>query len=445
MKKLFSLLLAFAAFAVIGMVAMFVTNFGNEFNPILSLCVEYTKGFTGHTDVGGMGHGIAVAASMLGLARIAPKEEAAKDKGAMPEDVIASLKSLVEKPDGFTDEQKAQIAEIAKAETKTVKAGFGTNVVKAVGDPESVTKAFKGYLLGNVSGEQYKGIMKEETKASNDTDMNVGTSADGGYAVPTGHYNGIIAKKNESALAQKLGVLQIPGTGTTVNVPVETGSANVLVSTAETVAYDRDAPVLAQKAMTLVKYTKKIPISEELIQDEDSRLFEFLNNYVGRAFALTENGLLVTEVLTNGSSLLTTASATVATATEIKSIPYLIADGYDESAFKWVMRRATEGTIRGMQGTVFLFDETPNGTANTRNISGYPVFHAAAAEAYGTTAKKFALFGDFSSVGQRSAPQFTVLRDPYSAADTGQIVLRYSMRTVFKVLDSSGVGYAKHA
>jgi hypothetical protein len=42
-------------------------------------------------------------------------------------------------------------------------------------------------------------------KASNDTDMNVGTSADGGYAVPTGHYNGIIARLDEAALYGKLG------------------------------------------------------------------------------------------------------------------------------------------------------------------------------------------------------------------------------------------------
>src|SRR5512139_4085197 len=43
-----------------------------------------------------------------------------------------------------------------------------------------------------------------ELRASNDTTMNITTSADGGYAVPTGHYQGIIAKRDESMLAKIL-------------------------------------------------------------------------------------------------------------------------------------------------------------------------------------------------------------------------------------------------
>src|SRR3972149_2014073 len=53
--------------------------------------------------------------------------------------------------------------------------------------------------------------------ASNDPDMNIGTAADGGNAVPTGHYQGIIAKRDEMRLSGVLGVTPIPGVGTTAH------------------------------------------------------------------------------------------------------------------------------------------------------------------------------------------------------------------------------------
>ena len=98
----------------------------------------------------------------------------------------------------------------------------------------------------------------KEARASNDTTVNITTDADGKYAVPTGHYNGIIARRDESMLAKKLGVRNIPGKGTTVNVPLDGEDDGEFVSTAESDPYDRDAPALGQAAMTLVKYTKKV-------------------------------------------------------------------------------------------------------------------------------------------------------------------------------------------
>src|SRR5690606_11001371 len=123
-------------------------------------------------------------------------------------------------------------------------------------------------------------------------------------------------------LAARLGVMTIPGRGSTVNVPVEAGYANAFVETGETVAYDRDAPALGQAAMTLKKYTKKVELTEELLDDEDSALLAFLEDYVSRAAAVTHNGLLVTEVATNGGLLKTTASATALAAGELEDVVY---------------------------------------------------------------------------------------------------------------------------
>src|SRR3990170_806740 len=215
------------------------------------------------------------------------------------------------------------------------------NVVKIpLGDNEE--RAFAHFIrTGDDSGIR-------EVRASNDTTMNITTDADGGYAVPTGHYQGIIARRDESMLANTLGVRNIPGKGTTLNVPVDDEDNGEFVSTAESVAYDRDAPALNQVQMTLVKYTKKVDMTVELLEDEDSRLMTFLNDFVGRGMAKTHNNLLLTEVAANGAVLKTFASATVIAVDELEPIVYNDnLDPYldDAGSVAWVMRRSVHGEI----------------------------------------------------------------------------------------------------
>ena len=117
-------------------------------------------------------------------------------------------------------------------------------------------------------------------RASNANDMTLADNTYAGYTVPTGYYAKITTKRNEGMLSEVLGVQRIPGTGTTTNAPYDNGTANVFASTAETTAFDLDAPVVGQKAFTLVKYSKQVILSYELLQDEDARLMDFVNNYV---------------------------------------------------------------------------------------------------------------------------------------------------------------------
>jgi len=274
---------------------------------------------------------------------------------------------------------------------------------------------------------------------SNDTDMNIGTPADGGYAVPTGHYRGIIAKRDATSLVGPLGCMRIPGVGTTVNVPFDDGAANLFVSTNEVAAFDRDAPVLNRAAMTLVKYTKKVTLSDELLNDEDSNLTAFLNDYVGRAAGLTYNSLLFTEVLANGTSV-ALGTAAAATAGDPETLIYSLKGEYADSA-AFVMKRATEGAYRKLTGNLFLYQPTPNGA--TRSLGGFPVYNSESVAAIGAGNKSLA-FGNFGFVGYREAPSMTFLRDPYSAAATGQVNLFYYFRVVFKVLIAEAVLYGKN-
>jgi HK97 family phage major capsid protein len=286
-----------------------------------------------------------------------------------------------------------------------------------------------------------------ELRASNNTDMNVGTSADGGYTVPTGHHQGIIARRDESMLARKLGVRNIPGKGTTVNVPLDSEADGEFVSAAEANAYDRDAPALGQKAMTLVKYTKKVELSVELLEDEDSRLMDFLNDYVGRGMAKTHNSLLLTEVAANGTALKTYASATAVAVGEPEDIVYQddLVDYLDDTmSVAWVMRGSTYGNIVSLAGNSrhYALQEAGSSTS-PRALLGYPVHYSNKAAATAASAKD-AYFGNWNFVGLREAPEFTVLRDPYTNAHLGQIRLLYMFRAVYGVLQAEAIGYGVH-
>jgi HK97 family phage major capsid protein len=200
--------------------------------------------------------------------------------------------------------------------------------------------------------------------------------------------------------------------------------------------------------MTLVKYTKRVELSHELMQDEDSALMTFLSDFVGRGMAKTHNSLLVTEVNANGSALKTFAGAAAIAAGELQDMVFGndIAHYLDDSSsVGWVTRPATYGLIAKIQGNEFVYDDTPQGSSRgTRSLLQYPVHFSNQVPA-ATTGLKSVLFGNFFYVGVRNEPEFTILRDPYSAASTGQLRLHYYFRTVYGVLQAEAVGYGTQA
>src|SRR5262245_15006422 len=271
--------------------------------------------------------------------------------------------------------------------------------------------------------------------------MTEGTPAQGGYAVPTGMYNQIIAKLREQALYPRIGVRQIPGKGLTVNVPIEGARDGAFIATGENATTDRDSPILAQAPMTLVKYTKRIELSWELMEDEDANLMSFIANWVGDGMAITHNTALVTEALANGTLGLTLSNNSAAG--DIPGLVYALPTGYEQGAV-WIMRKAVEGAYRGQTGNNFQFVPTnpdgDNSVGTNMSLWGYPLYNSAAMPAAAASAK-ILLFGNFSYMGMRLAPDITFLRDPYSAAITGQLRLHYYFRTVYKVLQAEAILY----
>lgn len=299
--------------------------------------------------------------------------------------------------------------------------------------------------------EDYIASLPAEYRASNDTTMNITTAADGGDLVPVGHYQGIIARARPVSLYDRLGCMNIPGMGTTVNVPVDNeADSGEFVSTSESSAFDRDAPAVTKIAMTLVKYSKKVDLTYELMQDEDSRLMDFLNGYIAAGFAATMNKLLITEVLANGTAALTLDSATAIGAAEVPELLYKLSAEYAESPnLAWVMKRATEGYLSGLFGSSqFSFGAAQgprggNGTSVASSLWGIPLYsndNMGALQASG----KSMVIGDWSRMAYRLEPAMTFLRDPYSRATYGEVILHYYFRTDFAVLQAGAFQYATH-
>ena len=322
---------------------------------------------------------------------------------------------------------------------KTTNVEFATSVNSKTKRGDDEVKALAYFIRTGDAGAM---------KASNDTDMNVGTAGDGGNAVPTGHFQNIIARRDESMLARQLGVTLIPGKGTTVNVPLDGEADGEFVVKGEGTAFDRDAPAIGQAAMTLGKYTKKIELSVELLEDEDSRLLDFLANFVGRGMAKTHNDLLITEALANGTKT-DDFSQTAIAAGDLEQMVFdddLSAYLDDSGSVGWIMKPSTYASVISIASSNTRFYHANVGdTASPRpTVLGYPVFFSNKISAIGS-GNKSVIFGNMSQIGYREAPGLTFLRDPYSKAGNGQVVLHYYFRTVYKVLQAEAVGYGQHA
>ena len=313
------------------------------------------------------------------------------------------------------------------------------------GEEVEETRLFCNYLRTGEDRELQ--AHQAETRASNDTTMNITTAGDGGNLVPTGHYNQIIARRDESALDIALGVMNVPGQGTTVNVPYDNEDNGEFIVTAESGAYDRDAPAIGQKALTLAKYTKKVDLTVELLEDNDSNLMAFLADFIGRGKAKTDNTLLLAEVASNGTSMLTFDSATVIAEDEPEEIAYLDAtEPYldDVGSVAWVMRRSVHGEITMIDSAnTRRYANNQQGNEQGPTLLDFPIKYSYKSGATAASTKSV-YFGNWFYVGKREAPGMSVIRDPYTRSGYGEVIFTYMYRIVYGVLIAEAIGYAVH-
>jgi len=282
-----------------------------------------------------------------------------------------------------------------------------------------------------------------EIRASNDTTMNITTAADGGVGVPTTLFESVIAKRDEMDLTSQLACRRFSGPGTSKDIVYDNEDDGEFVSTNESSAFDRDAPALAKLTLTKVKYTKKTDITYELNEDNDVNLFAFLTDFFGRGMAKTRNNLLITEVGTNGTALKTFAGESSIAAGEPEDIVGndALSNYLDDSqSCAWVMRSATHWDIMSITGNPRLYASPDEG----RMLLGWPVKYSAKVSAQGS-GNKSVYFGNWYYVAYFEEPSFTMLRDPYSRARYGEIILHMYFRIDYGTLQAEAIGYGAHA
>ncbi len=425
----------------VGELALFDTNEwrlpANDFAVIESKSVTVTEtipeALEGAVDVAD-----ATDGEIKSTQTIIPEEEL-----AMTDEV---LEPIVEQEPVEQVDIKAELAEMKKSILDELKREPGQikgkvtapAVVSSLGEKDEM-KGFMHYIRTGKENSVMKAL-----KASNDTDMNITTAADGQYLVPTGHYQNVITRRDESALWTKLGVTEIPGIGTTVNVPYDDEADGEFVVATETAEFDDDAPATGRKQLTFKKYAKIIRISHELLRDEDSRLESFLANWVGRGMAKTHNDLLITEVESYGTSLKTFASATAVAKGELEDMMFQadMVSYLDGGSANWVMSGPSYAKIISVVGDARTYAQTPQG-AFREQILGFPVHFTNKADTIGGS-KKSVFFGDWSQVGVRNGQGLQLIRDPYTRARYGQIELVYLFDCVYGVLNAEAIGYGVH-
>ena len=288
---------------------------------------------------------------------------------------------------------------------------------------------------------------RNELRAVVDSSMNITTAADGGSAVPTGFAGQIATRRNEVRLSDKLGVRTVTGVGTTVKFPFENADPQDFSATSEQSDahgndYTRDAAVLGNKDFTLVKFTKKLEITEELLDDEEANLMSYIADLIGRAIGLTHNSLLIAEVGSVGTELDVFASATAIATGEPDNLvyndtlsPYLD----DGGSIAWVTRPSTFGAIKGLSGDARIYGIA---TTEGRTLLEYPVHYSSKVAAIASAAKTL-YFGNWWYMGLYESPALRLIRDPYSV--DGMVVLKYSFRCDYGQLIAGAIGYGKQA
>ncbi len=282
-----------------------------------------------------------------------------------------------------------------------------------------------------------------EMRAVTDSTMNITTAADGKNIVPIPMVQKIALRRGEIRLADRLGVQRVPGKGTTVNYPFENADAQDLATTSEQSDahgnnYGRDALQAGVKQFTLVKKTKKLELTEEIQEDEDVNLMDWIADNIGRAMGLTHNAALVAEVVASGTSLKTFASATAIADGEVDDIvyndtlsPYLD----DGGSIAWVTRPSTYGAIKKISGDPRVY-ATVQGAGRT--LLEYPVEYSSKVATIAADAKSV-LFGNWFYMGLYESPNIRMIVDPYSV--DGVVVLKYSFRLCYGQLIAAAIGY----
>lgn len=355
-------------------------------------------------------------------------------------EIDSQTKAVTEKRERLNSIVNAPVTKVERTAPAFLKGGRGDNEANAF--KAFVTRGDKSGVSHLVDGNEV--VFPIETRAAVDSTMNITTAADGGNLVPTGFSGQVAVRMNETLLAPRLGCRLIPGVGTTVNYPYESADPEVFAATSEQAdnhgtSYERNTVPTGVKAFTLAKKSRKLDLTEELLADSGVNIMAYVSNRIGREIAKTHNAALVAEVVASGTSFKTFAATGAIAAGELEAIlgnstlAYYLEEG---ATGAWLSNPATFAAIDSITSNPRFYTNMKDG------LLGYPSFKSNSVAAMGASAKSV-LFGNWDYMGYRVAPEVRMIADPYSV--DGIVILKYSVRVAYGVLQAGAVGYGVHA
>ena len=338
-----------------------------------------------------------------------------EEKEVKQEAPVFDVDALVKR---FEERMEARIDKLVNAPAINAPA-----VVKAenLGDPDP-NRAFMHYLR---TGEKVKGL-----KAA----MGENTAGVGGYLVPEDSFAGIIEKRNELSIPRRAGATVLQTSRDVLNIPIEATSQTYFAQAAhDMAAVDEDEPTFGNAAATIYPFTKLVKVGEDLLEDSEANLNQFLVNSFGRWMAMTENrnaligaGTTAPQGVTvGGTAALTFDDTNAIAAAEIPELYHKLAGQYRDRAV-WTMNDDTLGMLRGLSSSsVFTFGAHE---INEESIMGKRAFTSTYMPKYTTTKYKAIVFGDWSLYALVERKGLVIRRLNELYAGNRQVGLRATFR-----------------
>ena len=203
----------------------------------------------------------------------------------------------------------------------------------------------------------------------------------------------------------------------------------------------------AQLVLGAWKYGQLIDISNELLNDTGVDIEGFLAQDLGRALGNASGAHFVTGDGSNKPRGVVTAIKAVSgtavqgtaglTAGNLISLQYAVIEAYARNGY-WMMRRATEGGIRGLKDTTNQYIWQPGLQAGQPNqLLGRPIVSDPNVAAVASAAMSV-IFGDFSGYVIRDVAGVRIERSTDFRFSTDQTTFRGILRTDGDLLNNSG-------
>lgn len=355
----------------------------------------------------------------------------------------------------LTQEQlNAMIAEAVKAALPPVEpapapATKAAPVVHMTPTADNETAIFLKYVRTGDLGAAKE--INQEYKTENPFEE--GTAADGGIVVPNDFLAQVVEKRNPmSVIRQAPGAMILQTNSKVLQIGAQADRMTAFALTAETsgTAGIAEGDYLADKSITLYKFTKRVLSSAELLSDARVNIESYFSGLLGAAAALTENtyvcagtGSSQPQGITVGGTagINGSSSASTYTAAEINTLYHKLPGEYLPGAV-WVTRNANLGLIRGLTGNSFYYQPTPGGNLNG-GLMGKDVLLSDSIVAAAASAKSL-VFGNFAYYAFAENGRMAIQRNPYLLMNTDQVAFYARMRFGGLVTQAEAFQYLLH-